>query len=80
MNDRVYGVVKEVYILGTQMRVAYGIALYANADSESIATVLMSFSDITSDEQKINELVLLCNQYNLSPLHLADILEDYLAQ
>jgi hypothetical protein len=38
----------------------------------------MSVRDMTEDRQEIAELVSLCNHLELSPLHLHDVVEDFL--
>ena len=42
--------------------------------------VLMSFSDVFFDRQKAERFVSLCNEGNLSLMHLADAVEDALAE
>lgn len=73
-----YGVIRENYILGTAERTSYGIAAYANADTDSSATVIAHVADITSDEAKAVELAELCTRLELSPMHLYDVVEDFI--
>lgn len=37
-----------------------------------------SFNDISTDKSKIERLVMLCNEQKLSPIHLKDVIEDFL--
>lgn len=37
-----------------------------------------SFSDISTDKSKIERLVMLCNEQKISPIHLDDVIEDFL--
>ena len=74
-----YGLTEEIYNLGDSARTSYGIAAYADADSDGSATILASVHDITSDKSEMEKLVHLCNTLGLSVLHLRDIVEDFLA-
>ena len=79
MNSITYGVLEEKFSLGARERKAYGIAAYSGADADGTATVVAHVSDITCDEAAIGELVELCNRLELSPMHLYDVVEDFLA-
>ena len=74
-----YGLTEEHYSLNADTRIAYGIAAYANADEDGTATIVASIHDITSNKQALAELVSLCNRLELSPIHLYDVVEDFLA-
>ena len=78
MNKVIYSITTEVYSFENDSRTAYGIVAYDHAESNDAPTVLVSFSDVCSDYQKLKELVDLCNRLNLSPIHLYDVLEDFL--
>lgn len=73
-----YGITEEIYALGADRRVSYGIAAYANAEEDGTATIVASVHDITSDRQALAELVLSCNRSELSVIHLDDVIEDFL--
>lgn len=77
MNMITYGVVTEAYSLGDTSRISYGIAVYAG--TESTAAVIMSVHDITSEKEKLESLVSLCNRHQLLPEHLCDVIDDFLA-
>ena len=34
--------------------------------------------DISTDKQKVESLINLCNENNLSPIHLDDVIDDFL--
>lgn len=74
-----YGITEEIYSIGTASRTSYGIAAYADADEDSLATIVAFIPDIISDKQSLSELVLLCNRLKLSLIHLNDVVEDFLA-
>lgn len=75
-----YGVTEEVYVIGFQSRVSYGIAAYADSDAEGTASILSSVRDISSDRASIEELAGLCNRLELDVIHLIDAVEDFLGQ
>lgn len=52
--------------------ISYGIDVVENE------AVLRSVKDITTDEARLSGLVDLCNKLQLSPVHLDDVIEDFL--
>lgn len=77
MMNVTYGMTEEVYSLGAERRVSYGIAAYADAE-DGTATIVASIHDVTADKQALSELVETCNRLELSLLHLDDVIEDFL--
>ena len=69
-----YTLCRETYETKKSERIAYGIAAYAEGDPACVARL----HDITSDKNALTELVLLCNRLQLSPIHLYDVVEDFL--
>ena len=78
MNMVTYGISEEFYILKNDRRVSYGIVIYANADEDGTVTIIDSIRDITSDKEKLARLVDECNRLELSPIHLRDVIEDFI--
>ncbi len=74
-----YGIISETFILDKTIRKSYGIAAYACADSTDTYTVVATVNDISGDYDSVANLVKLCNEGGLSPDHLKDIAEDFLA-
>ena len=54
----------------------YGIACVEedNGHAELVAQI----SDISTNQEKMEELVKLCNKMQLSPIHLRDIVDDFI--
>ncbi len=75
-----YGLSEEVYSLKGESRISYGIVAYADADEGGTAVILTAIRDITDDRQRLSELVRKCNHGKLSLIHLADVVEDFLAE
>ena len=69
-----YILCRETYKSKRSERIIYGIAAYA----EDKQTCIAKLHDITSDKNALAELVSLCNRLQLSPIHLHDVIEDFL--
>lgn len=72
-----YVVVQTIYQNGDAARTGFGIA--AVTDYDGVTTVLDSISDIASDSEPIERLVEICNAEQLDPIHLQDVVTDFLA-
>jgi hypothetical protein len=79
MMNVTYAVTEERYALGNESRTSYGIVAYANAEQDGTATIVASVHDITSDKQHLTKLVDDCNRFELSTVHLHDVVEDFLS-
>ena len=56
----------------------YGIAL---ADfSAEVPVIVKSVPDLSSDKEGVYRFTVLCTRLELSPLHLADVVDDFLAE
>ena len=71
-----YALTNESYVICGSNRISYGIDVYAGAEPDRSAAVIASVKDITSDRQKLAGLVGKCNDLQLSPTHLYDVIED----
>lgn len=78
MNKITYGISEEIYILNNQKRISYGIVVYSNADQDGTATIVDSVRDVSSNKENITRLVNECNRLRLSPIHLRDVVEDFI--
>ncbi len=74
-----YGIIKDTYREGASFRVSYGIAAYS-AKAEGKCSIILSVHDITSDKERIEALVCLCNRNELSSIHLRDVVEDFICE
>ncbi len=73
-----YGIVEEKYRYKNHVRISYGIVAYSQSDDTDLSTIIASYRDLSSDQQKMQNLVQLCNRLSLSPLHLPDVIDDFL--
>lgn len=78
MTDITYGIVLETYSPDDEARVSYGIAVYSHSEQDGTASIIASVHDITSDRERIANLVMMCNRGHLAPEHLNDVVEDLL--
>ena len=74
MNAK-YILCKETYQAGSNERISYGIAAY----EQDTDTCIARLHDVTSDKAALARLIFLCNRLQLSPVHLYDVVEDFLA-
>ena len=47
-------------------------------DTYGISYEDIEIQDVSTDKTKVEKLVNLCNELDLSPIHLNDVLEDFL--
>ena len=72
-----YQVVQSTYPHISEATHIYGIAVTTNYDE--CIVVLSSVYEICQDFAAITRLVELCNQLRLDPIHLQDVVDDFLA-
>ena len=73
-----YGIREEVYCLGEERRCAFGIVAYSDAEKDGTATVIASVGDVSEDREALAELVKTCNEGRLDPIHLYDVVDDFI--
>ena len=74
----VYEVVGEPQPLGDSNCISYGIAAYIDAATNNTKNVIAYVRDVTPNKTEIEDLVQKCNAFGLSPIHLVDVIEDFL--
>ncbi len=72
-----YILIKSTLLSGDNCGVCYGIAVVEEHDGVSV--ILQSVSDIAVCSDRLEQLVDLCNEFELDPMHLNDVVDDYLA-
>ena len=73
-----YEITEETYSSGLNTRTSYGITVYIGNHKNGSAVIAGKVHDITSDKQALTELIAQCNRLELSPIHLQDVVEDFL--
>ena len=74
----VYEVVGEQHPSGDSKCISYGIAAYIDAATSNTKSVIAYVRDVTPNKTEIEDLVQKCNAFGLSPIHLVDVIEDFL--
>ena len=69
-----------MYLLGDTTRISYGIVAYADSETDGIASIVVSVRDISTNKTRIEQLADLFNRMGLSPIHLDDVIADFLAE
>lgn len=66
-----YFLIANIYIVEDRPHIGYGIG--CRADNSA-------FEDMSADPIALANLINLCNKLKLSPLHLEDVVEDFLIE
>lgn len=72
-----YIIVVETYHDGQEDRIGYGIAAIAKK-SEKEMTIVKVAPDVSPNCAEVRHLIELCNKFELSPIHLYDVVEDFI--
>ncbi len=56
-----------------QIREVYGMAI-----TDDTGKIVTKIDNISSDGDAVAELVRICNEKELSPIHFSDVVEDYI--
>lgn len=62
---------------GTSPQTTYGIAAYSASEKDAARIVIR---DITTDKQKLETFIRICNQLDLSLIHFNEVIEDFLVE
>ena len=65
-----YTLIEGLYSIDGEIHTGYGIGYTEDGTP--------SFEDLTTDPISVARLVNLCNNLDLSPIHLGDVVEDFL--
>lgn len=71
MSETKYFLIQNRYVIDSETHIGYGIG-YRGYDQ----TIL--FEDVSFDIEKISMLIELCNTISLSPIHFAEVIDDFL--
>ncbi len=73
-----YDIIDETYSDQDDTYASYGIVAYT-AENQPLPTVVAMVHHITFNRKRLSQLVSLCNQGQLSLLHLEDVIDDFLS-
>ena len=74
-NNFLYSILEDEYILEGQAHTGFGIIITSTISNEVVAKI----EDITTSKYKLCTLVQLCNDISLNPIHIYDVVEDFLS-
>ena len=74
MQTQRYILIKSIYTLENTEHTIYGIALADGSD------LIESVNGLSCDRQRVERLAELCTRLELSPEHLSDVIDDFLAE
>lgn len=77
-SSHTYVLITGEYLVDDQLHIGYGISVKSTESTESNAKTV--FQDISTDQNAIANLVLLCNLNELDPVHLQDVVQDFLSK
>ena len=78
MEDQQYILIESTFTANNKKHTAYGIALAVVSDESTV--VIESIPDLSQDKERIQNLAKLCTELHLSPIHLTDVVADFLAE
>lgn len=73
MFEKIFFLIKGEYTLENQKHIGYGIGCYMNGNE-------MLFEDLSVNCQNVSNFVEKCNAAHLSPIHIHDAADDFLAE
>lgn len=73
-----YEMIGEVHTVGDISLISYGIAAYVDAETSDAKRVIAHVPDVSQNRSTLEPLVQRCNTLGLSPIHLVDVVEDFL--
>jgi len=78
MEEQQYILIESNYTVNGIKYTSYGIAL---ADiTDGYAVIIEAFPDLSPDKERMLRLAGLCTELHLSPMHLADVVDDFLVK
>lgn len=72
-HDIRYELIEGSYTVESETHIGYGIALKNMINGKCI-----SFHDISIEKKDILKLISLCNELQLDPIHIRDVIDDFL--
>lgn len=74
-NNYLYSILEDEYIFKGQAHTGFGIIITSTTVNEVVAKI----EDITTSKYELCTLVQLCNDLSLDPIHIYDVVEDFLS-
>ena len=74
LNPYLYQIYRGEYTLDGQSYTGFGISVVSTASNQ----ILILIEDIALSQKELCKLVRLCNELALDPIHIYDVVEDFL--
>lgn len=74
-NNFLYSIFEDEYFLEGETHIGFGICITSTSDNE----VVTKIEDVTASKYDIFALIQLCNELSLDPIHIYDVVEDFLS-
>ncbi|MBE6631634.1 MAG: hypothetical protein E7623_02910 [Ruminococcaceae bacterium] len=78
METERYILIESSFLSNGVRNTTYGIA-YTDF-SNGIPVILKAIPDLSTNKDRVQYLAVLCTELQLSPLHLRDVIDDFLAE
>ena len=78
MEAQLYTLIESNYTVNGMSCTTYGIAFAEIADGSAV--IIKAIPDLSQDKERVCRLAELCTKLHLSPLHLADVADDFSAE
>jgi len=78
MEPKQYIWIESNYRANGVLYTAYGIA-YVDF-SDGVPVILKAIPDLSTDKDRVQQLAALCTELQISPMHLRDVIDDFLSE
>lgn len=75
METEQYILIESNYQVNGVQRITYGIAYIDGAD-----VILEAIPDLSINKERVQHFAALCTELHLSPIHLRDVIDDFLTE
>ena len=72
-TNTIYELTEGYFNVESDTHIGYGISVKDFKNHQSL-----NFNDISIDKDKIVKLISLCNELHLDPIHIKDVIDDFL--
>jgi len=78
MNPVIYERIRGITVSERKHYTTYGIVAHVPSDTDNIGSTIVAVTNVSTDAAKVDALIRRCNRLALSPVHLHDVVEDFL--
>ena len=74
-NNFLYSIFEDKHIIEGEIHIGFGILVTSTTNNEVVTKV----ENVTTSKYELLSLVQLCNDLSLDPIHIYDVVEDFLS-